>query len=221
MATPQEYDLSYRNSIGGLFLPPEYISNFAAGDSLGIVRLMRNAPRLISGVSILIKPTQGAATILISKTVNSVLTADGEIQQLADSSWLLSLLFSDAETELLNAKSYFIVQVTYDDNSTEVVSNGYIRAGREREIQNVAVDHIAILNDVGDVSIGQFQIIAQAQDVLGTELLNVPIFYYVDSNDFASIDDKGLLNAAAAGTVVVTVGTPHGNLAQRATFVIA
>jgi hypothetical protein len=220
MAAPQEYDLSYRTNIGGMFLPPEYISQFVAGETMALVRRILNPPHDVQAVNIVIKKTQGALNALIVKNVTNVLDQDGEVQTQADHSWLFTLLFSSAETLLLQQKSYFLLQVVFDDGSTEVLSNGYVWAGQDQPPQTAQVHHVLILNPVGEIETGQFQIDARAYDVNNIELPGVPMYYFSSSQAIATVNDTGLLNAEIAGTVTITAGTTQGNVAYRATFTI-
>lgn len=220
MPAPAVYDLSYRMNIGGLLIPYEYVSNFVAGEPFPFVRQVLNPLLDITAAHFVAKNALGDSTILMSKDVTTVLDSDGVIGEQADQSWLLTLLFTPAETLLFQVKRYFSIEVVFTDETSMTVSQGYIEAGLIQIVNTVPIARIEILNLPGEVEIGQFQLRAAAYDAANNILDGVPFVFFTSDNSIATVNDTGLMNATSPGDVVITVATAQDNLAKRASLTV-
>lgn len=221
MPDPMVYDMSYRTNIGGVFIPPEYITNFVAGEVLELNRSIIKMPFVLNTVSMLIKPSEGSANTLLVKNISAdSSSSNGYFTQDASFNATLLMIFDPSQTLLLDSKRYFVLEANWVGGNSNVISQGYIKGSLQQVASANLPGLIVIDNLPGTTTISTLQIIAHVEDAQGNVLTGYRLQFFTSDSARCPISDTGLVRPNTAGTYVITAASVEANIATRATLVV-
>lgn len=220
---PVGYDLSYRTNLGGLFIAPEYISNFVAGERLVIDRNIFNMPFLLQSITMVVKASEGAANVLITKTIADVANTTGSDGYFTTDAYFnatFNMAFREDETALLDQRRYFVIEATWTGgNGSMVIGRGYLQGTLQQSSTPITNIPIVVIDNLpGDFSIGTFQIRAHAEDGFGNVVVGHQLLYFTSDYAHCPIGPNGFIVVNTPGTYIITVALAGQNVAARETL---